>query len=189
MALDLQIEATMSYDGTQILIGERTGVYNGSTNPGGWGTPNAALGDATAASIEIFDHDNESLLVVDAFGDLPVTTTNAYDIIVEETDLGETDGDAIPDKFLTIVYTVTAGGVDYTATTWLFIDTYMKSQINDKLGSISVSNYDEESDLMEQALDFYRYYKAVQKNVDCGQITKAQTLYLLLVNEIANFDD
>lgn len=53
MALELKSEFTISRDGTRITVTDKTGVYDVTDNPGGWGAPNPELNESCLVCLVI----------------------------------------------------------------------------------------------------------------------------------------
>ena len=90
-------------------------VYNASTNTGGWGAPNPVIGDATAATLEVFLPDPATGLpkatseaTIDVFPTLPNTTGVLFNIT--NVDLGLVATFVLPDGIYRFIYDVTTTG-------------------------------------------------------------------------------
>ena len=77
MALSPVITATLKNNGQSISVVDATGVYDATTNTGGWETPNIAGSDVTAASITITYPDG-STQVEDVLSQIPATVTGTF---------------------------------------------------------------------------------------------------------------
>ena len=53
MSLELKYTSSVTIDGLKLLFQETTGIYQATTNPTGWGTPNIDTTDSILAKLEI----------------------------------------------------------------------------------------------------------------------------------------
>ncbi len=91
---------------TILKIIDDTGVYNASTNTGGWGTPNAQGSDITEATISYKIGDGD-------YVDVDITT-NIPDTVVGDFVAAEITLDGYEDGYMTILYTLTTADATYT---------------------------------------------------------------------------
>lgn len=98
MALDWKPRYSEFADSSKIVAADYTGLY-GTSNTGGFGTPNMAVSDASSCIVEVTKPDPITLLpstdpamtiVIDMFGTLPNTDGTTFNILA--TALGYTDG-------------------------------------------------------------------------------------------------
>ena len=77
MALSPVITATLNNNGQTMTVVEATGVYDATTNTGGWETPNIAGSDVVTATITITYADG-STQVEDVTAQIPATVTGTF---------------------------------------------------------------------------------------------------------------
>lgn len=111
MALIPIISACLENNCTELKVSDITGVYNASTNLGGWETPNIAGSAVTSATLTINYPDNSTIQVVDVTSQIPSTVTGPFDFTVISPSSPETK---FPDGKYKIVYSVTDGVTTYT---------------------------------------------------------------------------
>ena len=94
MALEFNIKFTRSNDQLSLVATDLTGVYNATTNPGGYGTPNAEVADFVSFDISVTMPDPVTLLpsgtpvVIDAYPDLPSSSNGTFTITNVDLGLG-----------------------------------------------------------------------------------------------------
>lgn len=77
MALSPVITATLTNNCQTLNVTDATGVYDASTNTGGWETPNIAGSDVAKATIEITNF-NGAVQTVDVTSQIPATVTGTF---------------------------------------------------------------------------------------------------------------
>jgi hypothetical protein len=77
MALSPVITATLGNQGQTMTVTDATGVYNVTTNPTGWETPNAAGSSITAATLTI-TYASGGTQIVDVLSQIPSTVTGSF---------------------------------------------------------------------------------------------------------------
>lgn len=86
MALSTSITYARPDDGLTITATDTTGAYNATTNPGGYGGVNPAVGDFTVSTISVYVPDTETLLpvetavVIDVFPSFPSSVDGTFSI-------------------------------------------------------------------------------------------------------------
>ena len=86
MAIELQATIVRATDGLSISYTDTTGVYNVSTNPGGYGTPNPAVGQFSDFNISVYLPDPVTLLpsatpvVINAYPSLPSSSGATFEL-------------------------------------------------------------------------------------------------------------
>ena len=107
MAVTLKLSSSQSCDCKTLTLTDATGVYNVTTNPTGWGTPNIAFGDVLCAYLKVFLPDHVTYYYVDVTSIFTGATTVA-DLIftLDMGDLGGAAGDKFDDGCYDVVYKV-----------------------------------------------------------------------------------
>lgn len=65
MALSLSYISEISTDGTEVKFYDTTGIYDASSNTGGWGSPNDDPDEVTQADLVITDANNDTVVTLD----------------------------------------------------------------------------------------------------------------------------
>ena len=109
--LRLKAETALSRDGKTLSFTETTGVYNVSTNPEGYNSPNEPLSNMTAAMLEITTP-TQLTYTIDLFTQgFPTGTTATFDITKDM--IGGNADEVLDDGLYVLIYTVT-GDAEYT---------------------------------------------------------------------------
>lgn len=158
MALSIQTDTiTQANDSTVLRVTDGTGIYDATTNPGGWGSPNPAVTviDGTTYHLELdvvittSDGTETTYDTIDLYTKFgPFTTVNdlVFDInasmlISGGTAVG-TDEDQLPDGWYVLTYSFTDDGSTYTnstITTKIFVDGVVRQKIYDELREVPYS--------------------------------------------------
>jgi hypothetical protein len=118
MALELNIGFGRSNDYFNIIVTDNTGVYNAVTNPGGYGTPNPAVGDFLTFDVSVTLPDPVTLLpsgtpiTVSAYPTLPSSSSASYSIT--NVDLGFAADVALIDGVYLFDIVATTGAAEFT---------------------------------------------------------------------------
>lgn len=112
MSLVLTFNVCSNSNCKTVNFNETTGTYNVTTNPTGWGTPNATIASATTATLTITKPDTTEI-VINLFSTYPTTDSTLLRTITQ-TELENTG--KLTDGLYTFLYTVTANSVVYTQT-------------------------------------------------------------------------
>lgn len=107
MAISLSVN--VCFNGcNSITIVDNTGVYNASTNTGGWNAPNLVPANVATATLTIDFPGTETTRVVDVLAKIPATVTGNF-ILDDYTITTASDGE------FTVTYTIVdTGGITYT---------------------------------------------------------------------------
>jgi len=129
MGLELKISVTTSSG--NFVFQETTGLYNLTTNPGGWGLPNEELVNVASWKIDVYKPDSVTLLpqatpvpITNPAGYPTGTIPNSYTIAPQA--IGYGTGEALPDGVYQFLYTVNvdnpvSGRQTYTITQYVLI--------------------------------------------------------------------
>jgi len=126
MALIQTFTYVRSDDYTSIVVTDTTGLYNATTNPGGYGGVNPAEGDFTTFDISIYLPDAETLLpsttavVVDAYSALPSDSNGTF-TLTSLVLLGVADTVLVDGVYQFGTSAIDSGGAEteYTTTTYV----------------------------------------------------------------------
>ena len=84
MALIPSISLSLNNTCNKVTLTEETGVYNATTNVGGWGAPNITTTVVTSSLVKIFNYTGLTLLdTYDLTGLYPSASPSSFDILVE----------------------------------------------------------------------------------------------------------
>lgn len=174
------IKPSCNYD--QLIVQETTGAYNATTNPGGYGAPNATTGDVSAISLVITDLLND--IVFDAITTLTASSTHGVTYIDISSLLVSTVAqytDALTDGLFQAVFSVTASGTTYTYTatilflpdTWCKLNNLMLQITDPTCGCVN-------KDFKDKWLEGFAKLVALEGSAVCGDLTGFNTTYTSL---------
>lgn len=193
MALKLNFSCNSTLNGKVLAFRETTGVYNEISNPSGWGTPNKEINTVTDAYITIQPLSGDEIFTIDytalQSAGLP-DSTKLVQVHITMADLGGTNLIPFPDGTYLLKYYVTADGVDYMTSRYIYSYTNVRSCVSRMFAKIKVSKNcigctEEEREYSKKALEAYTYYKALLCAALTGQLDKADIL-LAYVNELCS---
>jgi hypothetical protein len=125
VALKIDFSYAQSSDLKTLEIYDTTGIYNSTTNVGGWGTPNPQLGSATSDKISIQKSDGSAAYEFEMFSTLPnvAVLPNIVNqpFIITNVMLGLSALEQIVDGQYQLVRTTIADGVTYRRTRRVFL--------------------------------------------------------------------
>lgn len=158
MALTLSIETvTESNDSTVLRVEDGAGIYNVTTNPGGWEAPNPAVTVIDGVTYHLYldvvittsngtETTYDQIELYDEFGSFTTVNDLVFDIdpsmlIASSVALGTADS-VFPDGWYSITYSFVDDGATYTDSTTtnaLVVDGVIRTKIYDKLRDIPYS--------------------------------------------------
>ena len=159
MALTLSIDTiTQSNDSTVLRVVDGAGIYNVTTNPTGWGTPNPEVTVIDGTTYHLYldvvittsngtETTYDQIELFDTFG--PFTTVNdlVFDIdasmLISSSVAVGTAETALPDGWYSITYSFVDDGSTYTnstTTNQLIVDGVVRTLVYDKLRDIPYSS-------------------------------------------------
>ena len=187
MSLELKYTSSVTIDGLKLLFQETTGIYQATTNPTGWGTPNIDTSDSILAKLEIiFPNETEDdIHTLDISTDFPSSdTSKAIEFTMEDFD-GE-EGDIFPDGVYNIIYTISTETEDYVTSKYVFAFSQVKCCVESMFKNLDPIGCNGSClEAAEDALTTWAYYKALLANATCGDIAKVNEL-LELVNKMCS---
>ncbi len=111
MALAPSINVCLQSGCTELILRETTGIYNDSTNTGGYGFPNPVVGDITAVTLQVTDPSDVIYTIDLSDTDFPSSNEDfEYSI-----PLSLLDRDSIEDGYWYFKYIVSVDETDYEA--------------------------------------------------------------------------
>ena len=176
MALTLDFLIKQSDNSRELTFTETTGSYVAGSNPGGWGSPNATLAQATSAVLTITDPDDE-VYTLDIEPDSFPTNDSTQELTIRTQDLGLTADGKFTDGKWTFLYTVVANAVTYTSTQIILLSGQTRCSVFGLLASADVSACtDCDGSELARALEAYTYYRMAVAAAACGNSTKFQEI-------------
>lgn len=177
---------------------ETTGAYS-PNNLGGWGVPNETIGDATAASLKIYDKNNILIATIDMLAGLPdpnnytVTNTfpndsyqatafNFYQGQIDNTLLGYLPTEIIPDGVYTFVYEVTTSTETYTKVKYHFHYCSVECCVEKAFAKIPETSCICDDSLFYKAKRMKTYLIALKYASECFQKERFERLLRILQN-------
>jgi len=169
MALQLSFQICQSNTCDALTFVETTGAYNATTNPGGWGAPNATLADVTSVTFTILLASGNSYTLDWTSGDFPTTDTT-FEFELTNSTFGYTDGGKIDDQIITFTYTVIANGTTYTQTVHQAFYCQVQCCVYSMFKDLNVT-CDACSQSKTKAIDAYLLLKGLIYSANCGNTT------------------
>ena len=117
--LQIDFSYRQSNDLKLLYLYDTTGIYNSIDNPGGWGFPNPAVGDATFDVFDIQKVGDDTVYVKVAYPSLPNVTNTP--VAISNTDLGLGIDSEIPDGQYIIKRTTDVSGETHVKTRRVFL--------------------------------------------------------------------
>ncbi len=168
MALVPKISGSFDCCEQQLVLTDKTGEYNASTNTGGWETPNRGVAEVTASTITITDpNGNESTHTATS---LPLST-----LTLEPSDL-DSSYTSFPDGQYTIVWSITAVET-YTAYTNPFNVCTLCSCVTNKVAEHNPDCDCGCDDCAASVMKYVVMLGALKGAISCGKSAKADELF------------
>jgi hypothetical protein len=185
MAVDVKYSICQSSNCKTLTFTETTGVYNGTTNPTGWGAvgggdPNEMLSDAIAATLTLTGPDGTIYAPVDllSLSSFPKDDVKfGYDIAAATVDSSLTD---FSDGSWTISYDVTTGTTTYTETMTFFFSCQINACVCSMIADVDVSDCNCDIDTLNKVLEAKAFLDALSYAVGCGNLTGANEILTTL---------
>ena len=176
MALFLNFNIKQSDNARELAFTETTGAYNGSTNPGGWGTPNPATTDVTtSARLSILPPGATTATIINVSSTHP-TVDKTIEVVIRSQDLGLGTDAILPDGLWEMSYyvedTVAVPNVTYTNDQTIFVSGQARCCVYGLLADIDISCCDCDGSDMARALEAFTYYRAAIACAACGNTSK-----------------
>jgi hypothetical protein len=119
VALKIDFSYAQSSDLKSLEIYDTTGIYNPTTNVGGWGNPNPEIGSVTSDKISIQKSDGSAAYEFEMFSTLPNVINQPF--IITNVMLGLAATQQISDAQYQLVRTTIADGIGYRKTRRIFL--------------------------------------------------------------------
>jgi hypothetical protein len=191
MALTLKFTVENGDDCKSIIFTETTGAYNVTTNPTGWGTPNATIAQVTEATLTI-----ENLTTAVIYDDITITpnsTNSSTTITTQDLEVGGVSiGDiTLPDGLYEFTYTVIANTVTYEQVVKSLFLCESCCKIKKLAADVDINcgccNDDCAKELY-QFLEAHTLYKALQWGGICGSESEINSNILSLQEFLININ-
>jgi hypothetical protein len=185
MALSLSFTVTQSCDGKTLTFTETTGVYNVTTNPGGWGTPNKATTDCTSKKITITTPEDEQYEIDNSDTRMSVlpSSSDTGIVIINGADIGETSEDVIPDGVYIIDYECTMDDASTsTKRVYVYLDSQASCCVEGLFGEIKVNDCCCDDKSIKKAMTARAFLLAARAAGRCGRTQRANTLLELVTS-------
>lgn len=192
MSVQLDFNPCSSENCKNILLYETTGAYDSTTNTTGWGTPNEATTDATAATLEITfpestGSDSYTTVTINLYSSFP-TSNSTQGWLITNTDLGLDSDALLPSGDYTYTYSVTTGTTTYTQTIKKFIYCNLECCVAGLFADIGDATCDCSSDKKDKALEAFTYLVGLCYAANCGNLS-VMTNYYDALSDICDEED
>jgi hypothetical protein len=163
---------------------DTTGAYAAS-NVTGWGNPNEAVADATAATLSVTPPGGAAT-VIDLYSDFPTSDGTSTFEITGDLVTGVGENTNFPDGLYEFVYSVTTGTTTYTTTKQLYFYCGAKCCVDKLFANIDFTGCDCVSDQIDEALLALALLRGISYHVSCGNTTEADNIKAKLSKLCAN---
>lgn len=174
MALEISREVCVECSEYLLTVEDTTGVYDATSNPTGWGSPNYAIADVQAAYITITFADGTQQ-TVDCFPTLPNTSGTLFTITNE--DLGYGESEQIDDQVITLAYTVlgVSSGTPFqvTCSNLELLKCNAQCCVNERMAEVEVGCGCSSN---EETQELFFMLTAAEYAAECGKKERAQAL-------------
>lgn len=174
MAVELKISVEENCD--SLYLYDRTGKYDKTCNPTGWGRPNDILKDAESAEFHIFLPDAEDPIIIDVFPDFPTENGEGIEILPEE--IGST---VFVSGIWRFEYHVRINGKLFTVSFSKLLTKDLECCLNGKEIEIDVDNFESKEVLYSNNLS--ALFESAVKNSCRGNIKEADKIIKFLYNK------
>jgi hypothetical protein len=163
--------------GQVLNVYDSTGLYNLTTNPTAWGSPNPTRAGITSATVKIYLPDEDDPIVTTTVTATVQAGGSTVDMLLYSylpSDFGLSDDDPLPDGIYRMVYTVVSGGTTYTSDQY-FLNYYtVKCCVFNKFANFvnETCGCKDSSELLTQWITL----KALMFAVAGGNLTEANTM-------------
>ncbi len=171
MALIVHESVCQSCNCEELNFSELTGIYNATSNPGGYGSPNVTIDDVTGAILTVILGDGTSYnidIFTDSEEQFPTSDTTDVFTIPNE-DIGYITGDKIPDQLITFIYTITFDdGTTSSSTITKLFSCQTKCCVLSMLKKIDFCCDDCSSTAMNNFIQAWVLYNAMLASAGCA---------------------
>lgn len=188
MALIPNIKLCLKSNCTELVFSELTGIYNASTNVGGYGTPNPAASEFTGAILTVTAPDGTVYDIDMLEYDFPTNNT-ATEYIIDLADLDNRT--SIEDGFWQFSYTITADLTpsSYTVTKSYYFYCNARCCVSTLLASIDISALETDA-INNKKIDNYTrartFLYSLESAANCADETKFNKIKSLVLKLCRN---
>jgi hypothetical protein len=188
MAVTLDFNIKQSDNAKTLIFNEITGIYNASTNAGGYGSPNELHSASTKAELKVTPPGSTTVTTLVLTATFPVNeSTTVYNIVTDDI-TGETADSKFTDGIWTFTYEVTLPSQGLvTRTHKIFISGAARCCVYGMLADLDLTDCDCEPLEKARALEAFTFYRSLIATAACGNSTKFTDL-LTLVNKLCAAD-
>ena len=180
MSLVLNIQACVQTACTELLIKETTGVYNASTNTGGYGTPNPLISNVIAATLTITSPSGQ-VYTINLFDNGFPSSVTTFEYVIPMSELGNRT--EIEDGQWTFLYTITTN----TDTTYRVTKSYIftcgsECCVAKLLGDLDISDCDciDTTEDEDNYLKAFATLQSLKYAAFCGNISEYDKILNIL---------
>lgn len=178
MALIPKLVFCLSNSCTELSVSETTGVYNASTNVGGYGTPNATTASVTIYSLVITSPSDQTY-TINLFTNGFPTTNEDFEYTIPMSSLGGRS--VIEDGFWQFAWSVRAGETTYTGNSAYYFTCNTECCVAELLADITVEEdgCNCNKDITEKVLNYLRvkaFLESLKNAAFCGKLTLFNTI-------------
>jgi hypothetical protein len=173
MALLPRLKVCQDSTGETLTVTDNSGLYNVTTNTGGWGTPNIDVTDPTVATLTVTPPDGieyEFDLLTHLSATWPTANLVYFDVITLTADLlGGTAGDALADGTYKFAYLLTYSAIDYTQVAEFYLHIGTTACVQGMFADLEVADCSCDTDSLTRALYAWGLHEALRAAVSCGK--------------------
>jgi hypothetical protein len=180
-----------------ITVTDITGLYDASTNTGGYGSPNDGVGDVTSVTLTITPPSGTALDAIDIVGGTPHAnvTWPASDLVyfdfitLAAEDLGGTAGAAISDGTYTFLYTITGPGGTVTQTREHYLHCVTTACVQGLFANLEIGDCSCDTAAVDKAIYAWSLHEALRSAVNCSKRQKIVDIQAALTKICNNTND
>lgn len=184
MALVLKIQACVQTACTELVIKELTGVYNASSNTGGYGSPNATVGSVLTAVLTVTSP-SDQVYTINLFDNSFPSSSTTYEYVIPMSELGNRT--EIEDGQWTFLYKITATNPDTTIATYQVTRSYIftcssECCVAKLLGDLDIADCDctDTTEDEQNYLKAFATLQALKYAAFCGNLTEYDKILNIL---------
>ena len=200
MAVLPRLNVCQDSNAETLTITDVTGLYDASTNTGGWGTPNDAVTDITAATLAVTEPDGTITtfnLLTDSNATWPSANLVYFDVITLQKDedgtliSGDSNSDigTFSDGTYSFTYTLTGPSGTVYQVVEFYCHRTSTACVQGMFADLEVSDCSCDTDAVRNAILAFGYHQALRSAVECnksGRITDIQAALDKICNNTNN---
>lgn len=180
MALVLKFNACVQTACTELVVKELTGVYNASTNTGGYGTPNPTTGDVLTAVLTVTSP-SAQIYTINLFDNGFPSSVTTFEYVIPMSELGNRT--EIEDGQWTFLYTITTDTDETYQVTWSKIFTCgSECCVAKLLGDLDITDCDctDTTKAEDNYLKAFTNLQSLKYAAFCGNLTEYNKILNIL---------